>query len=31
MSIVEPEIDIKNPNKQMLEDALAKSLKDPLR
>ena len=30
MPIVEPEIDIKNPNKQMLEDALAKSLKDHL-
>ena len=27
-TIVEPEIDIKNPNKQMLEDALAQSLKD---
>tara|TARA_B100000035_G_C20951364_1_gene532130 strand:- start:267 stop:1127 length:861 start_codon:yes stop_codon:yes gene_type:complete len=30
MPIVEPEIDINNPNKQMLEDALAKSLKDHL-
>tara|TARA_Y100001954_G_scaffold216567_1_gene247879 strand:+ start:158 stop:955 length:798 start_codon:yes stop_codon:yes gene_type:complete len=30
MPIVEPEIDINNPSKQILEDALAKSLKDKL-
>ena len=30
MPIVEPEIDIKNPSKQVIEDALFNSLKDHL-
>ncbi len=30
MPIVEPEVDINNPNKQLIEDALVKSLKDHL-